>query len=425
MSTNPDLDDFVVRPISKQQTSVPILRIQQKTPLVFDSTPTDSFALDAFQRSRVSNPVTLFESSMEVDRQSLLWNDVATGSGASTYNTNQASVSLNTVAISSSFTRTSRQYMRYQPGKSLMVLASFVLGARATGVTRRVGYFDDNNGIYLEQTGDDIAWVVRTSTSGAPVNTRVVQASWNLDVFNGTGTSTLTLSEANANIAFIDLEWLGVGRVRVGFVVNGRIYYVHQFINLGVTMVYMSRASLPVRYSVASSGAASGSSSLVQICSTVISEGGFVPRGMIRATGNGTTTRTVAAGSYLPLVAIRLKSGYTRAALYPISVQVGNNSGTMSHVQLLVRLTSLTGGAWTSVSEAVEANITATATTGGYVVAESYTDKNVTIASLEIQDATLVNASDATGVADIIAVQAESFSGNIQVSASIQWREIF
>jgi hypothetical protein len=443
MSTNPDLDDFVVRAFNdRDDGGMKLIRIQQKEPLVIDATaggtqdvnvvggtlttsPLDGPSLDAFQRSRVSNPVTLFESSMEVDSQDLVWVDDSTGSGSSAYNTDQSSVTLSTGAASSSYIRQSRQYTRYQPGKSLLVFFTFVLGTRATDVTRRVGYFDVDNGVFLEQTGTDIAWVVRSNTTGSPVDTRIVQASWDIDTLDGAGTSGLTLSETSANIGIIDLEWLGVGRIRAGFVINGQIYYAHGFENLGVDEVYMSRASLPMRYEIVSGAGASGSSDLLQICSTVISEGGFVPRGMVRSASTGAATRTVGAVTRLPLVAVRLKAAYSRATVFPVQLEVGNTSGSMCHMEVRMRAT-VTGGSWVSVSEAMEANITGTSLTGGVVVVETYVDKNKSIGSLSIEDTTLVNASDYLGTtSDEMVITALSLSGNVNVAAALMWREIF
>lgn len=422
MSSNTDLDDLVIRS-ADGKNNVRLWRIQQKQQLV--TTTGDGPQLDSFQRLRTSDPVTLFESSMEVDEQSLLWNDEFTGSGSTSYNTNESSVTLSTGAASSSAIRQSRSYLRYQPGKSLLIFFSFVMGTTATDVTRRVGYFDDDNGVFLEQTDSDIAWVTRSYTTGAAIDTRVTQANWDIDILDGTTDSGVTFDPTLACIGIIDLEWLGVGRVRVGFIINGQVYYAHGFENLGQTKVYMSRASLPIRYEIVSGAGASGSSDLQQICSTVISEGGYIPRGMIRAAGNGTTGRTT-SGTPLPLLAIRLRSGYTRAYIQPNQFSVINLSGgtTIFLVQIILRA-SVTGGSWSQSSEATEINTTGTAVSGGYVVTEQYVEARASYAGLDLGDTTLLNASDFAGTSDIIAVVATAISGTPDAAASLQWREIF
>lgn len=403
--------------------SVPIMfRLRQELPFLI--APSDGSHVDAFQRWRVSNPVTLFESSMEIDKQPLLWVESNSGTGGNSYNSNQSSVTLTTGGASSTAVRQSRQYIRYQPGKSMLLMFSGTLGTRAVNTTRRIGLFDVSNGIFLEQTDSDIAWVIRTNTSGSPVNAaRVVQSAWNVDTLDGTGASGLILDESEAIIGIIDLEWLGVGRVRVGFVIDGQIYYVQTFTNFGGPIVYMQRASLPVRYEI-STGASGGNQSLLQICSTVISEGGYIPRGMIRAGGNGTTFVTVTSPTRLPIVALRLKSAYNRALMYPLSLQVANNSNAMCHFDMRVRAT-VTGGAWLAVSEAVEINTTGTTVSGGYVIAETFAEKDAAIASLNLAESQLDNASDYAGIADVLVVTALPLSGAVSVAASVQWREIF
>lgn len=379
--------------------------------------------IDAFSRLRSSNPVTLFECSMEVDEQPLLWDLDVTGSATFNYNVNQSSVSLNVVGSSSSIVRQSHQYTRYQPGKSLMNLCSFTLGARSTGVTRRVGLFDSENGVYLEQTDSDIYFVVRTFVSGGAVETKVPQTSWNIDPIDGTGPSGFTLDETNTNLTVIDLEWLGVGRVRVGFFIEGRIIYAHQF-NFVIPTVYMTRASLPVRYEISSNGIASGTSSLTQICSTVLSEGGFEPKGMIRAADLGNTTRSVGSASYLPLLAIRLKSAYNKAFLSPIDIQVLTSGGGIANYRLLSRAQVL-DGSWVSASEAVELNTTGSTFSGGYQITGGYVSNQTRVILDTLQSSTLTNSSDIAGTSDEIVLIASSLSGSINMAGAIQWREIF
>ena len=148
------------------------------------------------------------------------------------------------------------------------------------------------------------------------IDTRISQSEWSDDTLDGFGKSGYAVDETKANIGIIDLEWLGVGRVRCGFVMDGRIIYTHEFNNANnIETVYMTRASLPVRYEVISDASATTSSSLVQICSTVISEGGYEPFGSIRSASNDITVRTVAATAFLPLIAIRLRSAYNKASL--------------------------------------------------------------------------------------------------------------
>lgn len=384
----------------------------------------DSAQNDAFSRLRTSNPVTLFESSMEVDNQPLLWNEEIVGGGSATYNVNQSSVTLavpvNTV---SSVIRQSIYYCRYQPGKSLLVIFTFLMGSASSGITKRVGYFDSQNGVFLEQTESSLNWVIRTYTSGSVVDNQVSQANWNIDRMDGTGPSGITLDITKARIGIIDLEWLGVGRVRCGFFIGGMPYYCHYFTNTENTTVYMSRASLPVRYSISSNGT-NGVNTLDQICSTVISEGGYIPRGFLQAIGNP-VAKTVAT-TYTPVLAIRLSPTYRKGQLLPTGITVYSVTNDALNVIGLMRPT-VTGGTWTSASTAVEYNTTMTGYTGGYVVANDYVTNKSTVNVSGIENQNLQLGTNIAGtVSDIFLVAIRSISGSsADAFTSVTWTVIY
>jgi hypothetical protein len=153
---------------------------------------------------------------------------------------------------------------------------TFAFGSAVAGVTKRVGYYSTSDGIFLEENGTvDLAIVKRSSVSGSAVDTRVAQSDWNLDTLDGSGgtrnPSGITLDQSKAQILMIDLQWLGVGRVRVGFDVDGQVFYAHEFLHANsVTTTYMSTATLPVRWEITGDSAAS----MKAICSAIASEGG-------------------------------------------------------------------------------------------------------------------------------------------------------
>jgi len=129
----------------------------------------------------------------------------------------------------------SRQYARYIPGKSHLVLIT---------------------GIFASGSGATANIVRRTSTSGSPVETVVPQASWNIDKMDGTGVSGITMDFTKTQILVISAQWLGVGRVIVGFNIGGIIRPVHQFLNANnLTVPYTQTFNLPVRMEIRNTGA--------------------------------------------------------------------------------------------------------------------------------------------------------------------------
>jgi hypothetical protein len=232
-------------------------------------------AVDAFGRLQVANPYTIFDSQNRYQINSYFDTNTSTG-GTVTYLPNESTLALAvTTASGSEVVRQTYRSFAYQPGKGLLILVTFCMNAGKTNLRQRIGYMSTQNGVYFEQAGTTLNFVLRSYISGAVVENRVAQSSWNTDKFDGTGPSGITLDPSKAQIFWTDIEWLGVGSVRCGFTINGVNYICHQFNNANVnSAVYMTTAILPIRYEITNTGTTASASTLKQICCTVISEGG-------------------------------------------------------------------------------------------------------------------------------------------------------
>lgn len=330
---------------------------------------TDFASVDAFGRSRISEPTTLFDSQMQYNEQPLLWYSV--GTGTATHVPAKTAVQF-TVTAGQSIARQSRAYHRYQPGKSQMILLTGVLGAATAGVTKRIGYYDAANGIFFELTAAGLGIVKRSSVSGQVVDTRIEQSDWNMVWSDGqTRSFSSAIDPTKAQIFVIDLEWLGVGRVRCGFVIDGWIFYVHEFNHANVVnTVYMTTANLPVRYEAISTTGASND--MYQICCTVISEGGFRDDlGIPHSASNGATGISVT--SRRSILTIRPKATFNsivnRGSIVPEAVDLFVTTATAFYE---VVYGGALGGtpSWTSASEnsIVEYDVAGTTVTGGEVL---------------------------------------------------------
>jgi hypothetical protein len=334
--------------------------------------------LDAFGRLRVSEPFTLFDSSHRFDDNDLWSTSTATG-GTFTFNANQGLVDLNVTAVSgSSVIRETTKVFSYQPGKSLLVLSTFVMSPAKPGLRQRVGYYGLSNGYYLELNNSAVSFAERTAVGGLIGTSNVSQATWNVDVMDGTGPSGIILDLTKAQILFMDLEWLGVGTVRMGFIINGNYYVCHKFHHANIIAnTYITTASLPLRYEITNTAATSGVSTLKQICSTVLSEGGYELNGLQQAIGtriDGPITLPIAGTSY-PIVSLRLKTFPDRldaivilTALSVMPITTGNYNW-----QIIASGTT-TGGTWLSAGtgSSVDYNITGTSFTGGRILASGF-----------------------------------------------------
>jgi len=331
-------------------------------------------ALDAFGRARFSQPYTLFDSQNRYEKNDLFSETTATG-GTVTYTTNESTVNLNvTTSSGSEVVRQTYRSFSYQPGKSLLVLNTAVMPAAQDGQRIRIGYFNTENGVFLERDGTAVYIVRRTYVSGMAVDNKVAQADWNGDKLNGTGDSTFTLDLTKAQIFWQDFEWLGVGSVRAGFVIDGQVIICHTFQNANnLTSVYMTTAILPVRYEITNTGATTSSATLKQICSTVISEGGYEKK-VVPTVVRMTTANTSIGSAFVPLMSIRLASGRTGAVIVPDGYSVlPTASSSVTFEVVAVKNPTLTGASWGATdSNNVERDLSATSYTGGTIVFSQY-----------------------------------------------------
>ena len=285
--------------------------------------------LDAFGRMRVSEPYTLFDSQNMYINGGQFSNVTATG-GTYTYVSAESSHNMAvTAANGSSVITQSRFTQAYQPGKSLLFMGSFCFATLASGCRQRVGYFTANNGVYFEADGTDLYLVIRSSASGSLVEERILQTSWNTDTLKTSASpnpSGINLDPARTQIFWCDIEWLGVGNVRAGFIINGEFIVCHKFQHAnqaGNTTVYMTSATLNPRYEITNTTNTTGSRTMKQICSTVISEGGFSPSTRVQyVTNNTSPSRIGAANTLTALASIRLNPAYPDAVVLPSQIGI-------------------------------------------------------------------------------------------------------
>ena len=339
--------------------------------------------LDAFGRMRISQPLTIFDSSHRFSDNDL-WASKLTTNGTTTFQGNEGLVDCDvTDEDGSEVIRETYRVFGYQPGKSLLILNTFVFNEAKAGLRQRVGYFSEENGFYLELDDSDLGFVKRSYNTGSAVNTKVLQADWNVDKLDGTGPSKITLDITKAQIMWSDMEWLGVGSVRIGFVINGQFVVCHIFHHANlIESTYITTASLPLRMEITNTSATSGASKLKHICNSVMSEGGYELRGTQQGIGTTITLpRSLpTAGTYYPVVALRLKTTGQRLdaiAILSAASFLGLSNGVNYNWRITQRPT-VTGGSWVSAgaNSSVEYNLTGTAVSGGRILAQGYSAAN-------------------------------------------------
>ena len=308
--------------------------------------------LDAFGRQRFSTPYTLFDSHNLLSKNNKF--DESITGGSVTYDSDLSEVQLNVTGTSGDeVIRQSYRNFSYQPGKSLLILNTFVMNEPKENLRQRVGYFNADNGIYVEQSGSDVYMVLRNNGS----ETRVAKDDWNVDKLDGTGLSDVTIDLTKSHIFWMDIEWLGVGSVRTGFVINGQFIIAHIFHNSNINnSVYMTTPNLPIRYEITNTGTTSGASKLGQICSTVLSEGGYEARATEHVVGSTSLAGVAIDTAFESVVTIRMKR--SGPIVVPAGADVLNVANTDFEWALLKNATPSSSLTWASATDNVEYSLT-------------------------------------------------------------------
>lgn len=399
----------------------------------------DSPAADAFGRLRVSDLETLFDSKQLYDNAALFWDDQeVSGSGTTSSHSTATASSTISVALNTAGKRVRQTYQRfnYQPGKSQLIFMTGTLSKTGggTGITRAMGLFDDDNGLFFQDDEGTVKVCKRGSMSGSAVTTKVAQSDWNLDTLDGAGPSGYTLDLLSSQIGVIDFEWLGVGRVRMGFVIDGKIIYVHEFLHSNRTAgVYISTPNLPLRYEIENDGTGAASS-LEHICASVMSEGGQQNTGVVRYSSTANTQVDCAVvGTLYAVKGLRLKTTHLSATIKILSAAMQlQSSGDDVEWILLFNPTVAGSPSWGDVTNgAVQTFTGATANTitggtaisGGYIATGTGLNASGGI-NFEIPNALLLGSQiDGTRQTIVLAARALTNTNSL-VEGSLTWREL-
>jgi hypothetical protein len=405
----------------------------------------DSPTIDAFGRLRVSNPVTLFDSknifddpdlAASVENQPLFYdNQETSGGGTSTaYDNDTAAQSLSVSATTAGArVRQTKMSFNYQPGKSQMILMTFTFASQESGLTQREGIFNENNGLFFQDNGTNYSFVRRTYTSGAAVDNVINQTSWNIDTMDGNGASGINLDFTKTQILFIDYEWLGVGRVRMGWVIDGVIYYAHEFLNANnLSVVYMSSPNLPLRSEIINDGTA-GAATMTQICSSVISEGGSQDLGVQRyASTAGTHVDCASENVIYAIVGIRLKSNYLASTVKILETSIAEHQGSKYYEWMLI-LNPTVAGTFTYSDQGNSAVQIATGATANTVTNGTYLSGGFGSSAFRgggevkggIADALRIGSLiDGTPDELVLCVKPIGGTSGLDIEGSLTWREL-
>jgi len=401
----------------------------------------DNPGIDAFGHLRVSNSEALVSVLGQYDTEPLEMESGATGTGvAPAHNTTTRMTRLSVDAGSGTSFMQSYVYWTYQPGRSQRVELTGRLSTPIAGAVTDFGYFDADNGIFYRQNdGLGVEFVIRSKTSGVVVNRVVPQASWNLDKMDGTGPSGLILDTTKVFILTMDFEFLGMGRVRMGFNIDGTIIYAHQFLHSNLDEVpYMQTATLPIQMLLTGTATPATSEAFFK-GALVISEGGLLKeRGFTFATPERTIT--AANGARTHILSVRPKllfNGITNRESYvtrTLELCLTQANGNPVFWELVAGANFSPNPTWTDINTQFSGTEVSTDgvflnLTGGVVLKSGYVSagnqgQNVVSTHLDLHHPLTLNRAGAHTSIGTLSLLVTGIGGTAATRASLNFTEL-
>ena len=378
----------------------------------------DNGAIDAFGRLRVSNPVTLMDSK-QLYGSSSLFDQVLSGSGDGVFISGDSAIYMRTFFANDFVIRQTLQRFNYQPGKSIQAFMTGTFGTQEN-IIKRVGMFSGSttipynpiDGIYLENNSGNISLNI-LKTQGTSNTESIPQSAWNVDPMNGNGPSKIVLDLSKTTIFTLDYEWLGVGRVRAGFVIDGKTYYVHHFNHANsFSVAYMTSPNQPVRYEIRQTEIGSGE--MQHICSTVISEGGE------QNVGNpfsiyANSISNIGSTYFCPILILRKNMNYKNIVSQITELNVVNTNNQYGHF-ILIADPNISGGTVTFSNSAkgleYAIGTNALSASGGTILYGGYVNKDSATGIIQVSEKCPTLGEKIDGTPQTIALAIKTFSGN-------------
>lgn len=388
--------------------------------------------VDPAGRSRISTPLTLFEHNNQSGTNVFKWDKavVGTGSIVDTQASGLTTLSTGGGLVNASAVRASRYYVRYQVGKAVFFGTSFNFGVGVSGVAKRVGFFDANNGAFVEQNGSTIAMVTRMGG----VDTRVPQPQWNEDPLDGTGPSGIVLNPTT--LQDLRMDFFGGLGIRFFLYLNGQFIPVHKVQNANnLTPSSIGTINLTLRQEIVNLSGVAGASTLTVYNSNLMSEGATEQAvAFIGSSGRGTSSAVV--NTRRPIFTIQSNTlaidGVNRnfGQIIPVSLSVLTDANIYLE---LVQNGVLTGASFSSVSVTSIANkdLSATVISGGaipfneYVTATGNGANTTGSLSTSVVSQFPLVYSSLQNTQDTLSIVATSMTGTANVAVALNWEELY
>jgi hypothetical protein len=327
------------------------------------------------QELKVAGLYTLADLTNKYELDTNVWDSLTTSGGTTTHVPTQSGLRCTVTGVSgSSASLCTNTYYKYQAGYTQLVTLSIIhADIGQTNQIREWGYFDDSNGLFFRLNGTALSIVERSSTSGVAVDTVISQSTWNVDKFDGTGTSGVTIDVSKGNLYEIEIQWFGVGTTR--YFCNGILLHEVAHANT-LTVPFMTTAQLPIAMRIRNS-ATSTTSNITLICARVAAQAQLHdPQEWVWSAF--TSNDTLIGTTEKPVISIRAKNMFNsitnRSWILPRKLSISTEGYKLSY-KIYVNAT-LTGSSYNSVASgsAAEYDVSATSFSGGDLIYRGFID---------------------------------------------------
>ena len=307
-------------------------------------------------RAKISGYEIVFFNTFQFDKEIDVWDEITTTGGSAVHNRDRSEVVLTVdgAVTGSKVVRQTKTVQRYIPGRTAEASFAFRFTDTAAGIRKRIGMFDDQNGLFLEEIGDELAFVIRSNASGSVVDTRITQANWNQNKLDSTGINGVTLDPTMRQIVIFEYEWYGAGIAEMKFIIDDHPISVHkQFHGNRQQLPWMGTPFVPFRCEIENISSTTGTHSLHQSSNSFMLEGATGLLGVAVSVSSPITgTRLGVANNWYPVLSIRLQPDKLAGVVLPSTYQVATIDNTNIFFRLVrnaVIGADAGNSAWTAV----------------------------------------------------------------------------
>jgi hypothetical protein len=239
---------------------------------------------------------------------------------------------------------------------------------------------------------------------------------------DGAGGSGVTLDTSKIQNYLLEFEHAG-GIARMGVRIGGAVIYCHQFESGNIlTLPLTAWSVLPVRVEIDNTAVAASGTQLRLYSFSSLEEGRAGVFNPSTTANQGTDIFSVSDTFDVPVMSLRLKSAFNRAAFIPSQLKtlIVNNADTLIKIWFN---TTLTGASWVDISDTVEQDLSATSFSGGSEVSSFYITTNESRAQ-KIPITVAGYSSMLDGTAIIVTLTAAKVGANGNLLTAIDFEEI-